>query len=119
MRITVRYIDRHQDGCNWAERSVFFAVDQFASRIRFVAAELRDEHGSRGDVDQKYLMFAHLDNGERVVVRVTNADPLAAVSRATEHLGRRVQTIIDRKRTVIRLTGKSHSLASHAKGAQI
>jgi len=89
----------------WAERRVLFAVGQFSTRVRSVAVLVGDENGPRGGIDQTCRMQARLDHGGPIVVEVADADPLAAISRAAERLGRRVRTFLDRERSARRGEG--------------
>lgn len=55
MNVLVSFLDRRPcEQLAWfARRSLLFALDRFAPRIREVALRVRDENGPRGGVDQR------------------------------------------------------------------
>jgi putative sigma-54 modulation protein len=81
---------------------VHFTLARLSHRIQTLRIRLDDLNGPRGGVDKRCIMEALLVHRGHLVVDVSDADLLVAVSRAARRLARRVADEFERSRDLRR-----------------
>lgn len=84
------------DTIDLLHRRLDFALGRFAGRVRSLTVRLRDLNGPRGGVDKACTIAIQLDRPRRtIVVEDVDAEPEAAIGRATQRASRAVARAVD------------------------
>ena len=104
MRITVRKqnVDLSETLNQHIERRMLFALGRFQRRIRRVTVRVCDINGPCGSVDKTCQVVVDLIPSGKIIVKDTDGDLYAAISRAVERVGRTVGRQFARRREIRR-----------------
>lgn len=84
------------DTIDLLRRRLDFAFGRFAGRVRSLTVRLKDLNGPRGGIDKACQIAIHLDWPRRtIVVEDVDAEPEAAIGRATQRASRAVARAVD------------------------
>lgn len=100
LRIQARNAEISRTFEKWIERRIWFALAKFGDRIRRISALLEDMNGPRGGVDQRCKIEVVLAPSARIAAEATDANAVAAVSRAADRITRRVRDALERQRSM-------------------
>lgn len=100
MNVLVSFLDRHpSEQLAWfARRSLCFALDRFAPRIREVALRVRDENGPRGGVDQRCSLEIRLLGASDVHLHDVDASAEKCVHRLSRKAARLLSRLVHRRK---------------------
>jgi hypothetical protein len=100
MNVFVSFVDRHpSESIAWfARRSLTFALDRFAPRIREVALRVRDENGPRGGVDQRCSLEIKLLGASDVHLHDIDASAEKCVHRLAQKASRLLSKLTHRRK---------------------
>ena len=99
MNVLVSFLDRHpSEKLAWfARRSLTFALDRFAPRIREVALRVRDVNGPRGGVDQRCSLEIRLVGASDIHMNDIDASAERCVHRLARKASRLLAKAVGRK----------------------
>lgn len=115
--MSISIIDRSSlatdEGRDFAERRLLFALSRFSNKIRDVTLVIRDQNGPRGGIDKHCRVTANLIGGPKLVINETSASLDEGVARAADRLGRAVARAIERSRSFPRSRVTDNPISIH------